>query len=643
MIACHLPASGAKPLPAARLARSLEHSSRRIACGWAVADTAFAHLLPVDTPPPKGQPQTGNITALINGWIGNQDELCETLGLAPSTPNCALYAAAIGRWGDTADNYIKGHYCAIAWCHDETRLRLARSPFQAPPLHFRAAPNGIIASPLIRSLWLGDEDGALSERELDLVKLAALAAGDGSDQSRGWYPHCRQVPLGMAVELSLQGGKTAERTIWRYDLFACPQIRFPRDEDYVEAALELFDQGVAGVLQGMKAPAAMVSGGLDSPMVAASALRQMPAGTPLHGYTYAPESDWQGAVADGVIADESAIAVRFAAMHPGLVHRVLRNDGEDFRHHISELIRAMDCAPPSLPLVFPLHSACDDAKLAGCDVMLTGDLGNDGFSSSAPWAHNEYFRSFRWRQLALALRKNHADPRSMFRRFLALVAAPMLPGPIWQIASRMAHGPQIDHLVVRGLNRDWADRQELTLRPALAHHRTGRYDTATRKAAWQHIMAHGDYELAEAYQGFEQIYGITCRDPTAYRPLMEFCWGIPTDQFMRDGTDRWLARRMAKGRLPEEQRQLRDHGLTGADTYHRIRRIRHELRAQVERMEDDPDMAAMLDLPALAARLDHMPETPPPGDCADHPYKIGIPLAFSAAYMIAHAKGRNDF
>jgi asparagine synthase (glutamine-hydrolysing) len=207
----------------------------------------------------------------------------------------------------------------------------------------------------------------------------------------------------------------------------------------------------------------------------------------------------------------------------------------------------------------------------------------------------------------------------------------------------LVHGRRIDHLALRGLNRDWADHQELTMRPALAQHRTGRYDTATRKAAWQNVIAHGDYELAEVYQGFEQIYGITCRDPTAYRPLMEFCWGIPTEQYMRDGTDRWLARRMAKGRLPEEQRQLRDHGISGADTYHRIRRIRHELRAKIEGMEADPDMAAMLDLPALAALLDDMPISPPPGDYADLPHTIGIPLAFSAAYMIAHAKGRNDF
>ncbi len=148
--------------------------------------------------------------------------------------------------------------------------------------------------------------------------------------------------------------------------------------------------------------------------------------------------------------------------------------------------------------------------------------------------------------------------------------------------------------------------------------------------------------LDDANQGFEQLYGIPYRDPTAYRPLVEFCFGLPTDQFLRDGVDRWLARRMAEGRLPEAQRLDRGQGWQDADWHVRLGRARGELLDEIERMEADEDIAAMVDLPALRALLADFPDQPPSELFGATPYKMAIARGINAGRFIAYAKGRND-
>jgi asparagine synthase (glutamine-hydrolysing) len=117
---------------------------------------------------------------------------------------------------------------------------------------------------------------------------------------------------------------------------------------------------------------------------------------------------------------------------------------------------------------------------------------------------------------------------------------------------------------------------------------------------------------------------------------------LPTDQFMRDGIDRWLARRMAAGRLPDEQRFNRYHGVHDADWHVRMGRAREELIEELDRMADDPDIAEMLDIPALQKRLREFPAESTLDADLWHAYIVTIPLAISAGRFVAYAKGRND-
>jgi asparagine synthase (glutamine-hydrolysing) len=152
----------------------------------------------------------------------------------------------------------------------------------------------------------------------------------------------------------------------------------------------------------------------------------------------------------------------------------------------------------------------------------------------------------------------------------------------------------------------------------------------------------GNGDLADVYQGFEQLYGIAIRDPTAYRPFVEFCLGLPTRMFMRDGQLRWLARQMAKGIMPEQQRTNQRYGWWDADWHLRIGRRRLELLGELDRLEQDKRLGRMFDVPRLRAALESWPEQTETDPEKCFGAQIAVPSALLAARFIDYVEGRND-
>jgi asparagine synthase (glutamine-hydrolysing) len=168
-----------------------------------------------------------------------------------------------------------------------------------------------------------------------------------------------------------------------------------------------------------------------------------------------------------------------------------------------------------------------------------------------------------------------------------------------------------------------------------------RYQPRNRRHAQRMLFGNGDADSPEVYQAFEQMYGVALRDPMAYRPFVEFCFGLPVEMFMRDGRMRWLAKEMAKGTMPEEQRANRLNGRWDADWHLRLGRRRHDLLAEIDRLADDERVAAMLDLPRLRAALEDWPAETEVEPQQFYVREFAVPRAVLAARFINYVEGRN--
>ena len=117
---------------------------------------------------------------------------------------------------------------------------------------------------------------------------------------------------------------------------------------------------------------------------------------------------------------------------------------------------------------------------------------------------------------------------------------------------------------------------------------------------------------------------------------------MPTDQFLRDGTARWLARRMALGKLPEAQRTNTRMGWHNIDWHERLTPRLAMLRAEADWIAAQPDIAALVDPAKLHRIIDRWPERFINEPESWIPPAAGLTRGILAARFIAHASGRND-
>lgn len=593
---------------------------------------SFGRFADARRPFSPGRTADGRLVA-FHGYVDNAGELARELEL-DRTDSHSLYARALDIWGDDADLHLIGEYCTVVFDPQAGRIRLARSPLKAPPLIYYQNERIAAAASVPRAIF-----AAGVEPVLDETRVADSAVINFTDLEASWFVGLKRVPLGSIVELDVGA---AARLRQYYDLAAVPPVRLSSPGAYVERAAELLDEAVRATIAGFRLPGATLSGGLDSSQVVARTLPALPSGQSLPTFTFHPEPGWDGIEATGSVGDERPMVEAFAAMHPQVEPHFVDNAGYGHDHRWNDMFMAMGGAPTGLPNVYAMHGLCEAARQRGCDVLLLAEWGNFTFSDDGRWAYVEYFLTCRWRQLWRALKGIPYDPRSMLRRFVAMSLVPLLPDKWWRRLMRLRYPgqPSLYEAMVP-LRKSYRESSGADRRFRAAGNPYGRYQPWNRDDARRLLFRNLDGDGAEIWQAFEQLYGVPLRDPLAYRPFVEFCFGLPTDVFLRDGQQRWLAKELARGLMPEEQRQNRRNGRWDADWHLRIGRRLEEYREELDRIESDPELGAMIDVPRLRAALDNFPEQTSTDPLVYFPVEFTMIRGLLTARFVNYIKGRN--
>lgn len=563
----------------------------------------------------------GGIT-LFHGWLDNGADMAGRLGLAADADDASIYAHAVAACGLSAERELVGDYAAIILMPDGS-ARLSRAPWSKHGLFYTIADDCAVVSSVPRSLFeLGLAASVDPARYAEMLYGLAETWGAAT-----WYDALRQVEQGSVVTIA--NGR-ADITHW-YDPHALAPTRLGSDDAYVEAANGLLSDAVRSALGPAQKPAILLSGGLDSPLVAAEMLRQMPEGRTLKSYTFEPLQGEHEPLLPGQFQSDRPAVEAFAAMYPALQPRFVDGRGVAFGSMLDDRFRLSDAAYPAFAFT-DFHGVWQAASDEGCDWVFSADFGNQTFSNDGRWAYVEFLRTGRFGQLLQMLREAPGDDRPLWRRLAARSLLPNLPAVVRGAVRTLLHG-EVSRPLVRG-----EVRESLDLDARARRHYGEREWTRSRKefiaSTWAWTSGGTEVGLA-----MSDLYGFRTRTIPQYRPLIEFCLSIPTDQFVRDGEQRWLARRMAVGRLPEQQRLNRSYGRHGIDWHKRHAHMVPVMREELERIADDPVMAAVIDVDRAIDLLDSWPDTP------TYAAKLEIFMPVAAAIVAGrfarHVDGRN--
>jgi asparagine synthase (glutamine-hydrolysing) len=148
-------------------------------------------------------------------------------------------------------------------------------------------------------------------------------------------------------------------------------------------------------------------------------------------------------------------------------------------------------------------------------------------------------------------------------------------------------------------------------------------------------------QTADWYAAVRARFGLDIRTPAFDRRLVEFCIGIPHDQYLRKGRDRWLIRRAMEGRLPDAVLNQKKYGTQAADWYPRLTRQLNRIAEEVRRLSENPEVASILDMQRINAILSCWPDCQPGEYTREATQMLAVPDALHAAYFIESMTGTN--
>jgi asparagine synthase (glutamine-hydrolysing) len=553
------------------------------------------------SPPPH---RDGKILFAASARIDNRSEVITSLGLerqAREASDTELVLRSVEHAGDAGLARLVGDFAFAHWDSDARKLLLGRDCLGRVPLFFHAGRGFVAFASSYSGLF------ALPDvpREIDEVMLGHFLALNLWDSRRTVYRDIERVPSRTVVAINRAG--RAHRHYWTPNLDAAPPYR--AEEDYVARGRELLDQAVATAI-GDDSAALLVSGGLDSSGVAATAAR-LGLGERLDCYTMVAPADTQVDFGKWRYRDDRHKVQVLARMYPQLrihfytppINHPL--DVDPTRFFIQKNSPARNAS------IIGQYDALMATATAKHRILIEGRYGNTGLSWDGPDALFDLFRARQWTHFIKELRTTARDDgRGLARTFYTGVVSPAIPHRLRRIAYRM-----------KGLDPDSVERYS-ALNPAFfaehdfpAKFRADNFDPwfsegdLRRGAALRAYYMFDHNQFARDGTAMESdIFGISRRSPLADRRLLEFILTVPESMFRKNGVPRSFARRVLADRLPHEIVDEARLGVAETAWFRILDAQRENIRRDLERIEGSLLAKRILDIPRLKRLMDEWPK-----------------------------------
>jgi asparagine synthase (glutamine-hydrolysing) len=422
--------------------------------------------------------------------------------------------------GEAGLTRLVGDFAFAIWDARRRVLVVARDPFGVKPVFYAQFGRSLLVASTIDAVRAHPRVAG----ELDESAVGDfLVIGENPHADRTLLRGVRRLPPAHRLVATRDGVHT--RRYWA--LSTREDIRYARGEDYVEHFSELFRAAVSDRLPDGRA-SILMSGGLDSPSVAAMAREARAARGAQHGLLACT------AVYERLVPDAEGAYARSAARHLGIPIRTFPADDD-------ELYATLDRGPAASPQ--PAIHPFEDGALyrAAADhgrVILTG-YGADPAFRASPFYLARLLRRGHVarvaRETARHLADFHRPPSVGARTFWRRLRRDALGGfPDW-IAS--------DFAAAHGLRERWRASQSLPASADGVHATRPEAHAMLQAVSWPNHFEDLDTANTELHLEF--------RHPFFDVRLLRFVMGIPAIPWC---VHKEILRRAMRSRLPEAVR-----------------------------------------------------------------------------------------
>ncbi|MBW2733664.1 MAG: hypothetical protein JRH20_14850, partial [Deltaproteobacteria bacterium] len=496
-----------------------------------------------------------------------------------------LILEAYARWGTHCAKRLRGDFAFAIWDRQRRRIFCARDLLGVKSVNYHMGPDVFCFASEMRGVIVHEA----VPHELNEGRIADFLIHrlEGIDHHSTFYRDVRRLPPAHHVVISAEG-----MVIQRYAKLEAPStLRLRSDSDYAEAFQERIDVAVGESLRCHGAPALMLSGGLDSATLVASArkLERDEGHPPLAVFSA------QSRLADCLETHFANAVISQGDLAPT---RVLAGEMGAHQAAMENTYEAMEAPFDSnMTLLIAVYQR---ARRGGHKVLLDGVDGD--LVASLGTSYPAYL--LRQGQLWMAQREVLGQWKNTYRR----------TAPLWQLALRTA-GP----VLLPAMRQWWKERTATKRRASVPLGTVIHPDFAKRIQLSERLEAlerhHGDGlapTLGEAscqrlthpylavalerYNRLASLCGLEARHPLLNQRLVEFCLSLPWEQKSRHGWSKWIMRHAGEARLPRTLCWRRGHEhLGGSFSAHwmslHATSINAELQAPDPLLENYVDLA----------------------------------------------------
>ena len=123
--------------------------------------------------------------------------------------------------------------------------------------------------------------------------------------------------------------------------------------------------------------------------------------------------------------------------------------------------------------------------------------------------------------------------------------------------------------------------------------------------------------------------------------LVEFCLAVPTEMYLRDGTQRALARRAFADRLPPRVLDERRKGYQAADWHERLALVRGQVEVELDRLADCAPATEVLDLERMRRLVAQWPADGWEQMDVMQNYRLALLRGLSTGHFLRRTAGAN--
>lgn len=491
--------------------------------------------------------------------IDNREELAGVFGIGAAElrdmPDSALVLRAYRKWGEGCAERLLGDFAFAIWDGRAGKLVLGRDHMGQRNVYYHEGRDFFAFATEIKALWaLADVPRQLRDEE-----IARFFHMQVIQRPRGATLYAGISAVHGGTVLTVEPGHAVKIKRHCYWQPGADPVHENRSEDYyVETYREVLTEAVACRLRRLTRPAAlMMSAGFDTAAIAGLAGPAMAA----QGRKLICLS-WLGSNPDDPMRGDMRPWIEACRrVMPHLDIRTLTRDGENPLRGVERAFGAHDSPGGSKKSVAYLFA---EAASAGARLIMNGLGGDYTINPRGRGALARHLRKGQFRRFATELRPHlRATGQSLWQCLKSEIAVPLLPPFLvrWQRYVRQAGSHAHQMSALREIEGPYLKRLRRR-NAARAQARSEWIPRAAMRAVNRHLADRLRRGAATGWTVEAAAHGLCLTQPFHDKRVVELGLAIPEELYVKNGIERYLARRALADVYPPEF-QSRGRGNAG--------------------------------------------------------------------------------